>query len=302
MFEGFSFEQNHRPRPQQAYYDPLTTAGLDSLGDSGSVSPTDSSSRGSSPSFYEYNSYSNLAPTSTPSGHFSSSGKSSRQTSITELSQYFTRQTLTSSNGIRRSSINTSVPLMLRSHDPNSLAILNATHSRRASRRRTSLQQRSVAAHLDRVSSMVEQYLEEGAVPPASVNSSCGRRKSAAAIARDPTLSLGLEAADDDMHPSMMMEEEDDVVGELSSPTSSAFSSVPSPIEGGSSIFGSFSSSHPPAEYFDLSADLVPPTPPLPGDVLGNLSARRGSCDKVMKPVRMRKKAASKSRLSIGIR
>lgn len=277
MFEDFSFAPSQKTRQQQRFYDPgcrIVTTGLENI-DDGSISPTDSSSRGSSPDYYHNPLFSHNAPTSMPRLQ-NSNTKSARQTSVTELSQFFMRQTLQSR---RRSSASspTSIPFMLRSHDPTSLAILSNTHASRISRRRTSLQPRNLPcspAHLDRVASLVEKYLDDGSGLAGSV-----RRRS---DARD----MGLEEPEDDeVHPSMMMEEEDDVP---LSPTSYA-----SPDEGLRSD----------GAYFALSSCVVPPTPPLlPGELPSGPTSRRNSYDKTIKPVRIRRKTVTKSRLSIGMK
>ena len=264
MFEDFSFEPGQRYRPRQTFYDPKDTfgIGLDEYED-GTVSPTDSSSRGSSPSLWDYPLYNKNAPTSAPGIECANNA---RQMSISELSQHFTRQTLQPGPRPSAPAPTTSVPLMLRAHDPTNLAILNTTHARRISRRRPSTQQKvpCSAAHLDRMTSFVEQYLDDGAI-------SCGpsRRRSGAR-------EVDFEDPDDDFHPSMLLEED-------------SASSTPSPIDG----------PRPGFDYFDLSSDPVLPTPPLPGDVARALS-RKNSLDKALKPVRVRRRTLTKSRLSIG--
>ena len=129
----------------------------------GHVSPTDASSRSSTPGCYsseqEYQSC--TSPPSRPSSsHFSSQSS----TSISELSQYFTRHTIQPQ---RRSTPNpfdhVHPPLgLFRPHDPVDLASLSTTYAHRIARRKQS--QRGLQCnpkHLHRVASLVEGMMED---------------------------------------------------------------------------------------------------------------------------------------------
>ena len=223
--------------------------------DDGSVSPTDASSQGSSPAYNE-TFFPLPAPTSTPRHGYSS--RYGRQTSVSELASHFNRHTLQSS---RRSSAiaPTSIPLVLKSHDPTHLAILSTSHSHRIARRRTSAMQRYTPSQLERVSSMVERYLDDTVAP---VN--LPRRSSVAQEAE-------FEDPDDDYHPSMMIEED-----EVYSPTSPR----------------SFTFGHASPEG-DISSNVFPPTPPI---LPGESTSRRGSLVNVN---RLRRRTLTRGRLSI---
>lgn len=264
MFDDFSFGPAQRKRQ---FYDPdrqLNTGDIDPI-DDGSVSPTDASSRGSSPTYYD-TFFPPDAPTSTPRHGYNS--RYGRQMSVTELSQHFHQHTIQS--GRRASAIApTSIPLMLKTHDPTHLAVLSTSHSNRIARQRTSATRRCSAAHLEKISSMVEQYLDHEAAPI-----SLPRRRSVAE-------EVELEDPDDDFHPSVMVDEDDGCPP--TSPTS--FSVAPiSPDEGLGAGSG----------FYDLADDWRPLTPPL---LPGESRSRRGS---TVKPVRLRRRTTlTKSRLSI---
>lgn len=137
--------------------------------ESGSESPVDPSSRSSTPGCnspeHGYQSWSGPSTRPSSSHHFPSQ---STTTSISELSQYFTRHSLQSQQ--RRSTPNpldyththAHAPLGLyRPHDQANLALLSTTHAHRIARRKQSLKGLQCnPKHLHRVASLAAGIME----------------------------------------------------------------------------------------------------------------------------------------------